>query len=92
MAIQLYKAGNSHTVNGIECEVKNFDFGEMELMLSQGWVKSPDETVESAATEVVVETSQETDTNINPVRLAAKEAGIDGWENKRIKTLEAELE
>lgn len=28
---------------------------------------------------------------INPVRAAAKEAGIDGWDTKRIKTLEAEL-
>jgi len=27
----------------------------------------------------------------NDVRAAAKEAGIDGWEKKRIKTLEGEL-
>jgi len=90
MAIQLYKAGTTHTVRGIECEAKNFAPREMDLMLSQGWVKDPSELGESAP-EVEVKTSQETDTNINPVRLKAKEAGIDGWENKRIKTLEAEL-
>jgi len=90
--IQLYKSGNSHTVRGIECEVKNFDFEEMELMLSQGWVKDPSEIGESAPTEVIEETPAVSDTNINPIRLAAKEAGIDGWETKRIKTLEAELE
>jgi len=92
MAIQLYKTGTTHTVRGIECEVCNFSPRELDLRLSQGWVKDPSELGESAPPEVVEETSQDTDENINPVRLKAKEAGIDGWDKKRIKTLEAELE
>lgn len=32
------------------------------------------------------------DSNINPVRLAAKEKGIEGWDTKRIATLERMLE
>ncbi len=32
------------------------------------------------------------DSNLNPVRLAAKEKGIEGWDTKRIATLEKMLE
>lgn len=91
MAIQLYKQGTTHTVRGIECEVKNFDFDDMALKLSQGWVKDPSELSIQADTAPVEETSEDSDTNIHPVRLKAKEAGIDGWDKKRIKTLETEL-
>lgn len=31
-------------------------------------------------------------TNLNPVRIAAKEAGVEGWETKRIATLQAALD
>lgn len=40
---------------------------------------------------VEVEPTEETKESNNPVRDAAKEAGIEGWDTKRIKTLEAEL-
>ena len=92
MAIQLYKQGTTHTVRGIECEVKNFDFDDMALMLSQGWVKDPSELSIQADTAPVEEASEESDTNIHPVRLVAKNAGIEGWEIKRIKTLEGLLD
>lgn len=36
--------------------------------------------------------AEEDTSNLNPVRLAAKEAGIEGWDTKRIATLEKALE
>ncbi len=93
MAIQLYKAGDTHTVRGIECEVCNFDLAELDLRLSEGWVKDTSELeVTGASSEGNQDAEAPEEININPVRLKAKEAGIEGWQNKRIKTLEAELE
>ena len=85
MAIQLYRAGDTHEVRGILCEVGNFEPHELDALLAQGWAKDPkDIGGEESVSEDVPDT-------LNPVRLQAKEAGIEGWENKRIKTLEAEL-
>lgn len=45
--------------------------------------------------EYAAEPGQETEedtSNLNPVRLKAKEAGIEGWDTKRIATLEKALE
>lgn len=87
MAIQLYRAGDTHEVRGIACEVANFESHELDRLLAEGWAKDPREiggVPEDPDTEAVPDT-------INPVRIQAKEAGIEGWENKRIKTLEAEL-
>lgn len=38
------------------------------------------------------EEEEEDTSDLNPVRLAAKEAGIEGWDTKRIKTLQKALE
>lgn len=90
MAIQLYRAGTTHIVRGIECEVCNFDSSQMQHQLEQGWVKAP-EFIDEITEEVAEETTEEA-TEIHPVRIQARDAGIDGWENKRIKTLESELD
>lgn len=42
--IQLYKSGGKTLVNGIECEVKNFGVDELDSALSDGYVKTPEET------------------------------------------------
>lgn len=90
MAIQLYKAGSTHTVGGIECELQNFNISELDAKLAEGWFKSPSDI--NAPVEKSIETLDiETMESIHPVRAAAKDAGIDGWEKKRIGTLEAEL-
>jgi len=90
MAIQLYKAGDTHEVRGIKCEVRNFTNQEYGYWLENGWYLDPKdiplESVEEAKEEV------EEEKELHPVRLAAKDAGIDGYEKKRIKTLEGELD
>ena len=102
MAIQLYRAGNSHTVKGIECEVCNFSIGELQIKLDEGWFKSPQEISngneesnekesEAVPEEKDIEPQEEKDGVLNPVRVQAKAAGIEGWDNKRIKTLEGLL-
>lgn len=91
MAIQLYREGSTHTVRGVDCEIGNFQPIEMEAMLKEGWVKDPSEIGVEAPKKPVKEEKGKDDTSIDPVRLAAKKAGIENWESKRIKTLEAEL-
>lgn len=105
MAIQLYRAGTKHTIQGIECEACNFSIGELQSKLDEGWLKTPketkdeDETQENAEekeSEAVpekqnVESQEEKDGALNPVRVRAKSAGIEGWDIKRIKTLEGLL-
>ena len=82
MAIQLYRKGSTHTVRGVECECKNFKTGDLTLLLKEGWVTDPSEI------DKPVDVEQE----MNPIREAAKEAGIEGWDTKRIKTLQAALD
>lgn len=89
MKIALYRAGDTHTVRGIKCEVCRCEFLVMEDRLKEGWVKDPKELCAVAEAE---DKPEETEPKqIDPIRQAAKDAGIDGWEKKRIKTLEAEL-
>ena len=38
------------------------------------------------------EEAEEDQSNLNPVRIAAKEAGIEGWDTKRIGTLQKAME
>jgi len=90
MAYQIYRPGTTHTVRGIQCELKNV---EQEIQfrdhLEDGWYKSPGEWEDKAAspnTEIA-----KSDPN-HPVRVQAKEAGIEGWDTKRIATLETELD
>lgn len=90
MAVQLYREGSSHTVRGIECELCNFEISQMEYQLKQGWVKSPEE-IGADTTGDPDDTGNDEGTALNPVRVQAKEAGIEGWDKKRIGTLEAEL-
>ncbi len=106
MAIQLYRAGNTHTVRGIECELKNFTPNSLDAMLDEGWLKSPeeigndkqieesdqDERQEESSEDAPQQEDQEEIKVLNPVRQAAKDAGIEGYEIKRIKTLEGLLD
>ena len=87
--IQLYRKGCTHTVRGIECELGNFQATELETMLSDGWVKDPSELTESKPEKASIETMETKE--LHPVRQAAKDAGIAGWDTKRIKTLEQVL-
>jgi len=78
--ISLYKEGSTHTARGVQCEIVRCKPKNMAWHLERGCVKDPKELLK-----------QEETATINPIRLQAKEAGIDGWETKRIKTLEGLL-
>ncbi len=96
MAIQLYREGTTHNVRGIECELMNCDIADLNYYVDQGWSTSP-ETLEIPieSDDLPAEGGPIPDPapqDINPIRLRAKEAGIDGWDTKNFKTLEAELE
>ncbi len=86
MAVQVYRAGTTHNIRGIECEIGNFSITSYMSMLNDGWYASPDEIGNDAQDE------DEDEEKINPVRILAKEKGIEGWDIKRIKTLEALLD
>lgn len=95
MAIQLYKPGNTHKVKGVECEVKNFDIAELDYQLKEGWYRYPGEwdqgeapaEEQSGYEDEAPQEYSKTDPN-HPVRVSAREAGIDGWDTKRLATLE----
>ncbi len=86
MAIQLYRPGTTHEVNGVKCEIGNFDISSMQGLIDIGWFTTTDFNAQDEEPEL------ETEEDINPVRVDAREAGIEGWETKRIKTLQAELD
>lgn len=92
MDIQLYKEGNTHTVRGVPCELCNFHIEDMESALKDGWYRKPGEWLKEAKSETQEEQKEMPKSDPNhPVRQAAKEADIDGWDSKRISTLEKEL-
>jgi len=41
--IALYRAGKTHTVRGIVCEIGRFPLEQMEEKLQLGWLKTPEE-------------------------------------------------
>lgn len=83
MAISVYKEGDTHTVNGVKCTiVQCLDVAEMHHHLENGCVLDEQDLYPE----------QEDFGDLNPVRLAAKEKGIEGWDTKRIKTLQALLD
>ena len=93
MAVALYRKGNTHTIRGIECEMQRFDNQHFESYLQEGWVIDPKLLAEPANEPANDPVSQFEGGTITPqqVRESAKQAGIEGWDIKRIKTLEAEL-
>tara|TARA_R110000782_G_scaffold194327_1_gene283946 strand:+ start:395 stop:643 length:249 start_codon:yes stop_codon:yes gene_type:complete len=76
MATLIYRAGTGHNEGGIECEINRCEPEHLESQLASGWSLSPP----------ALETD-DGDLTSDEVRELAKEAGIDGWDTKRIKTL-----
>jgi len=92
MAIQLYRPGNTHIVRGVECELKNFHAHEQTDQINAGWYQSPGEwDIEQTKSDQEEVKYAKSNPN-HPTRVAAKEAGIDGWDTKRLSTLEALLD
>lgn len=96
MSSILYREGHGTIEHGIECESTNCEPDEIDGLLAAGWSINPPgyEPAETPADDVAPadDHGDGDETNLNPVRLAAKEAGIDGWDTKRIGTLEKMLE
>lgn len=87
MTCILYREGKGTVEHGIECESTTCEIEHMEGLLNVGWSVNPP----GYSPVVAVKEEDEAETT-NPVRLAAKEAGIEGWDTKRIGTLEKLLE
>lgn len=103
MAVTLYRKGDTHVVRGVTCESARFAVSSMAGALKGEWVANPKELVNSNDEQVEEEASEEESSEeseqaeevkepvLNEVRLAAKAAGIVGYEKKRIATLKNEL-
>lgn len=81
MSCVVYREGKGHVEHGIECEAAIIDVDQLEAHLNSGWSVNPPGYVAEVAD----------DDPADDTRAAAKAAGIDGWETKRIKTLKAAL-
>jgi hypothetical protein len=85
MAIVLYgKDGARQVIKG------HIDFEAFE---KKGWYRNPD-MIPSDEPEIEVtedESTKDDKLSSDDIRLMAEEAGIDGWDTKRIKTLKKEL-
>lgn len=94
MACILYRKGKGTLEHGIECESTTCEIEHMEGLLSAGWSTNPPgyEPPSVATLDEDDEADVREDVGINPVRLAAKEACIEGWDIKRIHTLQKLLE
>jgi len=103
MGVVLYRAGESHTVNGIKVEAKIFDAYLFDSNLQAGWSLTPEEAYDIP--EEVIEapedeeqpTYEEVDTNGSgklsnkEIRTAAERMGFDDYDTARISTLKERM-
>lgn len=80
MSCVVYREGKGYVENGIECEAAWVEVDQLEAHLNSGWSVSPPGYVQ-----------EDEDDGLDDTRAAAKAAGIEGWDTKRIKTLKAAL-
>ncbi len=93
MAVQLYKPGNSHNIAGIDCDIINCKVTSMGALLKDGWYAHPSEFEgDGVAPESDDDSSGDEAASAKEIRALAKEAGLEGHETKRVKTLIKELE
>lgn len=90
MACIVYRKGKGTIEFGIECESATVEIEYLEDMLAAGWSTNPP-GYEPPRAEVEDEGAED-EKPLHPVRQAAKDAGIEGWDTKRIGTLESALE
>ncbi len=82
MATKLYREGTSHIVRGIECEIRLFPRNGLSFVGLDGWCASPED---------INKVDEWSEYSSEQIRELAKDAGIEGWENKRINTLKEVL-
>jgi len=96
MALQLYRQGNSHTVRGVVCELKNFHPSELIDALGNGWCRSEKDIetphdVSANEAERVSESDPVPEMDEAAFRAMAKSIGIKNWHNKKIENLIIEI-
>ena len=85
MATKLYREGTTHCVNGITCEIRLFSSGNpLDFVGIDGWCMTPEDINKTNDDEWSGYTSDQ-------IRELAKEANIEGWDTKRIRTLKEVL-
>lgn len=89
MAVQLYKPGNTHVINGVECDILNCSITSIDGMIKQGWYTSTDFGEDAKSDEFKDAGDQ---ASPEEIRALAKDAGIKDYSKKRISTLIKELE
>ena len=89
MTCILYREGNGTVEHGISCESTACEVEHLDGLIKAGWSVNPPGYT---PLKVINEPDEDDDHEaINPVRIKAREAGIDGWDTKRIGTLEKML-
>lgn len=80
MAIKLYRKGNTHCVNGIECEVRMFraTTNSLDFVGVDGWCLKPED---------INKKDEWSEYTADQIRSLAKDADIEDWDTKRINTL-----
>ena len=99
--MRLYKLGKTFEFKGIKLDTVNVPTDQVEEYKAKGWGCAWDILKESQGVKKeeppVATAFEQVDTNkigklsADEVRTAAKEAGLEGWDKKRIKTLIKEL-
>ena len=100
--VKVYRAGTTHEVRGIQCEMAYVEPEVLKHKIAAGWVLQPEkiiveEVIEMPAIETKdpepvkpeMKTSRQ---NPKKIREAAKKAGIEDWEKARISTLKDKLD
>jgi len=87
--IRLYKKGTQYDFHGIKLDAVVIDESEADKYRSEGWGDAWD--ILKAEKSDKIDTNDSGALSADEVRQAAKEAGIEGWDTKRIKTLKSEL-
>lgn len=89
MASRLYREGKGYVEDGVECESILVEFEYLESQLSAGWSVTPPGVANPHDSKAAESKAVDPDEG---VREAAKAAGIEGWDTKRIGTLRKLLE
>lgn len=87
--IRLYKEGTMHDFQGIKVDSVVVADEDREKYEADGWGDAWD--ILKPAKRDKIDANDSGALSTEEVRSAAKEAGIEGWDTKRIKTLKAEL-
>jgi len=96
--IALYRAGDTHEIHGVKCEMKRFNTHEFHQRKSEGWFTRPKDAYKKKAVQEITKEPENTlgersldDMPDEMIRQLANEAGIGNWHNRRVETLKVML-